>query len=142
MRIKSSMLARFRRALLFIAAAWSAGFCVLVAPAPPLQAAGPGVSAPASSLLGAMSLERRLADRKIPVGDTVAVMIVKTQGRPFFAGVSAVIRGSVVSHDLDEALKLGDKVTIMEGGRSVQTGTGTDIVQRPADDYGPSSYAT
>ncbi len=40
-----------------------------------------------------------------------------------------------VSHDLDEALKLGDKVTIMEGGRIVQTGTGTDIVERPADDY-------
>ncbi|MBS0580861.1 MAG: ATP-binding cassette domain-containing protein [Proteobacteria bacterium] len=40
-----------------------------------------------------------------------------------------------VSHDLDEALKLGDRVTIMEGGRIVQTGTGTDIVQRPADAY-------
>jgi len=31
---------------------------------------------------------------------------------------------SVVSHDLDEALKLGDKVTILEGGRIVQSGTG------------------
>jgi glycine betaine/proline transport system ATP-binding protein len=40
-----------------------------------------------------------------------------------------------VSHDLDEALKLGDKVTIMESGRIVQTGTGVDIVERPADDY-------
>jgi glycine betaine/proline transport system ATP-binding protein len=40
-----------------------------------------------------------------------------------------------VSHDLDEALKIGDKVTIMEGGRIVQTGTGTQIVQSPADDY-------
>jgi glycine betaine/proline transport system ATP-binding protein len=40
-----------------------------------------------------------------------------------------------VSHDLDEALKLGDKVTIMEGGRIVQTGTARDIVERPADDY-------
>jgi glycine betaine/proline transport system ATP-binding protein len=40
-----------------------------------------------------------------------------------------------VSHDLDEALKLGDKVTIMESGRIVQTGTGLDIVERPADDY-------
>ena len=40
-----------------------------------------------------------------------------------------------VSHDLDEALKLGDKVTIMEGGRIVQTGTGRDIVERPANDY-------
>ena len=36
-----------------------------------------------------------------------------------------------VSHDLDEALKLGDKVTILEGGRIVQTGTGLDIVVNP-----------
>ncbi len=40
-----------------------------------------------------------------------------------------------VSHDLDEALKLGDRVTILEGGRIVQTGTGRDIVERPADEY-------
>ena len=40
-----------------------------------------------------------------------------------------------VSHDLDEALKLGDKITILEGGRIVQTGTAQDIVQRPANDY-------
>src|SRR5580704_10404620 len=40
-----------------------------------------------------------------------------------------------VSHDLDEALKLGDKVTILEGGRIVQTGTAQDIVERPANDY-------
>ena len=40
-----------------------------------------------------------------------------------------------VSHDLDEALKLGDRVTILEGGRIVQTGTGRDIVERPANDY-------
>jgi glycine betaine/proline transport system ATP-binding protein len=40
-----------------------------------------------------------------------------------------------VSHDLDEALKLGDQISILEGGRIVQTGTAQDIVQRPADDY-------
>jgi len=40
-----------------------------------------------------------------------------------------------VSHDLDEALKLGHQVTIPEGGRIVQTGTGRDIVERPAHDY-------
>ena len=40
-----------------------------------------------------------------------------------------------VSHDLDEALKLGDQITIMEGGRIVQTGTAQDIVLRPATDY-------
>ena len=40
-----------------------------------------------------------------------------------------------VSHDLDEALKLGDRITLMEGGRIVQTGTARDIVFTPASDY-------
>jgi glycine betaine/proline transport system ATP-binding protein len=40
-----------------------------------------------------------------------------------------------VSHDLDEALKLGDQISIMEGGRIVQTGAAEDIVLRPANDY-------
>ena len=40
-----------------------------------------------------------------------------------------------VSHDLDEALRLGDQIAILEGGRIVQAGTAQDIVQRPADAY-------
>ncbi|MGH8140049.1 MAG: choline ABC transporter ATP-binding protein [Steroidobacteraceae bacterium] len=40
-----------------------------------------------------------------------------------------------VSHDLDEALKLGDRISILEGGRIVQTGTAEDIVVRPANPY-------
>ena len=40
-----------------------------------------------------------------------------------------------VSHDLDEAIRLGDRIAIMEGGRIVQTGTAEDIVFRPATDY-------
>jgi len=40
-----------------------------------------------------------------------------------------------VSHDLDEALRLGDKIAILEGGRIVQIGTAQDIVQHPADAY-------
>jgi glycine betaine/proline transport system ATP-binding protein len=40
-----------------------------------------------------------------------------------------------VSHDLDEALKLGDRISILEGGRIVQTGTGPEIVAHPANDY-------
>jgi glycine betaine/proline transport system ATP-binding protein len=40
-----------------------------------------------------------------------------------------------VSHDLDEALRLGDRISIMRHGRIVQTGTSQDIVLRPADDY-------
>ena len=40
-----------------------------------------------------------------------------------------------VSHDLEEAVKLGNTITIMEGGRIVQTGTPEDIVLKPANGY-------
>ncbi|UWQ21290.1 choline ABC transporter ATP-binding protein [Jannaschia sp. W003] len=40
-----------------------------------------------------------------------------------------------VSHDLDEAFKLGDRIAIMEGGRIVQCGTPSEIVTAPADAY-------
>ena len=40
-----------------------------------------------------------------------------------------------VSHDLDEALKLGQRIAIMEGGRIVQVGRARDIVASPATDY-------
>jgi glycine betaine/proline transport system ATP-binding protein len=40
-----------------------------------------------------------------------------------------------VSHDLDEAFKLGDRIAIMEGGRIVQCGTPRDIFSAPASDY-------
>ncbi|KGM86516.1 choline ABC transporter, ATP-binding protein [Roseovarius mucosus DSM 17069] len=40
-----------------------------------------------------------------------------------------------VSHDLDEAFKLGDRIAIMEGGRIVQCGTPQDIFTNPATDY-------
>ena len=40
-----------------------------------------------------------------------------------------------VSHDLDEALKIGDRVTLLEGGRIIQSGTPEDIVLRPATPY-------
>lgn len=40
-----------------------------------------------------------------------------------------------VSHDLDEAMKIGDRIVIMDEGRIVQQGTGDDIIMRPANDY-------
>ena len=40
-----------------------------------------------------------------------------------------------ITHDLNEALILGDKIAIMKGGRFVQVGTAEDIVGNPADDY-------
>jgi glycine betaine/proline transport system ATP-binding protein len=40
-----------------------------------------------------------------------------------------------ISHDLDEALRIGDRIAIMEGGQVVQVGTPEEILQNPADDY-------
>jgi len=40
-----------------------------------------------------------------------------------------------VSHDLDEAFKLGDQIAIMEGGRIVQQGAPKDIYTNPANEY-------
>ena len=40
-----------------------------------------------------------------------------------------------ISHDLDEALRIGDRIAIMEGGRVVQVGTPEDILRNPANDY-------
>ena len=40
-----------------------------------------------------------------------------------------------VSHDLDEALKIGNHIAILEGGRIVQWGAAEDILLRPANAY-------
>ena len=40
-----------------------------------------------------------------------------------------------ISHDLDEALRIGDRIAIMEGGRIIQVGTPEEILQNPANDY-------
>ncbi|ADZ71988.1 choline ABC transporter ATP-binding protein [Polymorphum gilvum] len=40
-----------------------------------------------------------------------------------------------VSHDLDEAAKIGSRIAIMEGGRVIQLGTPQEIVRAPANGY-------
>lgn len=40
-----------------------------------------------------------------------------------------------VSHDLDEAMRIGDRIAIMRDGRILQVGTGEQILRAPADDY-------
>jgi glycine betaine/proline transport system ATP-binding protein len=40
-----------------------------------------------------------------------------------------------ISHDLDEALKIGDRIILMKDGAIVQTGTAEEILTNPADDY-------
>lgn len=40
-----------------------------------------------------------------------------------------------VTHDLSEALRLGDRMAVMRDGRVVQVGTPEDIISDPVDDY-------
>lgn len=45
-----------------------------------------------------------------------------------------------ISHDLDEAMRIGDRIAIMEGGRVVQVGTPEEILNNPADAYVESFF--
>ncbi|MEL6931621.1 MAG: glycine/betaine ABC transporter, partial [Pseudomonadota bacterium] len=40
-----------------------------------------------------------------------------------------------ITHDLDEAIRMGTRIAIMKDGEIVQTGTPEEIVTQPADDY-------
>lgn len=40
-----------------------------------------------------------------------------------------------ITHDIDEAVKVGQRISILNGGRLVQTGTPSELRDNPADDY-------
>ena len=40
-----------------------------------------------------------------------------------------------VTHDLNEAMRMGDRIMIMRNGKVVQLGTAQEILNTPADDY-------
>ncbi|MBD1567158.1 glycine betaine/L-proline ABC transporter ATP-binding protein ProV [Vibrio sp. S12_S33] len=45
-----------------------------------------------------------------------------------------------ISHDLDEAMRIGDRIAIMQDGVVVQTGTPDEILHNPANDYVSSFF--
>jgi glycine betaine/proline transport system ATP-binding protein len=63
--------------------------------------------------------------------------LIRTKLQDALLDWQKVLRKTIlfVSHDLEEALKIGNRITIMEGGRIVQSGPPEDIVLRPANDY-------
>jgi|GEM_PF-5264559 len=67
------------------------------------------------------------------VRDDVQCGQASRPGLPLYLGIACLLLRGALSKARE--IKLGDKVTILEGGRIVQTGTGLDIVERPADDY-------
>ena len=63
--------------------------------------------------------------------------LIRRQLQDEFIKLAAVMKKTTVfiTHDLDEAVRVGDRIAIMRDGRVVQTGTAEEIITNPADDY-------
>lgn len=63
--------------------------------------------------------------------------LIRTQMQDELLELQARMHKTIVfiTHDLDEALKLGDRIAIMKDGEIVQTGTPEEILTNPANDY-------
>ena len=63
--------------------------------------------------------------------------IIRTEMQDELLRLQQVKRRTIVfiSHDLDEAMRIGDRIAIMKDGQVVQVGTPEDILRHPADDY-------
>lgn len=63
--------------------------------------------------------------------------LIRRQLQDEFIKLSAMMNKTTIfiTHDLDEAVRIGDRIAIMRDGRLVQVGTAEDIVMNPADDY-------
>ena len=96
-------------------------------------------------LSGGMQQRVGLA-RALAVGSEILLMdepfsaldpLIRRQMQDEFINMRTTMKKTVVfiTHDLLEALKLGDRVAIMKDGEIVQIGTPQDIVSDPADDY-------
>lgn len=96
-------------------------------------------------LSGGMQQRVGLA-RALAVGPEILLMdepfsaldpLIRRQMQEEFINLRATVKKTVVfiTHDLLEALTLGDRVAIMRDGAIVQMGTPEEIVLKPADDY-------
>ncbi|TKW65928.1 MAG: glycine betaine/L-proline ABC transporter ATP-binding protein [Paracoccus denitrificans] len=63
--------------------------------------------------------------------------LIRTDMQSVLLDLQEELRKTIVfiTHDLDEALALGDRIAILRDGEIIQQGTGEQIVLRPADDY-------
>ena len=63
--------------------------------------------------------------------------LIRRQLQDEFINLSNVMNKTTIfiTHDLDEAVRIGDRIAIMRDGKVVQIGTAEDIVMHPADDY-------
>lgn len=63
--------------------------------------------------------------------------LIRRQLQDEFISLSKIMKKTTVfiTHDLDEAVRVGHRIAIMRDGRVVQIGTAEEIVMSPADDY-------
>lgn len=63
--------------------------------------------------------------------------IIRTEMQSELLRLQQVKRRTIVfiSHDLDEAMRIGDRIAIMKDGHVVQVGTPDEILREPANDY-------
>jgi len=63
--------------------------------------------------------------------------LIRRQLQDEFIKLSAVMKKTTVfiTHDLDEAVRVGERIAIMRDGKIVQVGTAEEIITAPADDY-------
>jgi len=96
-------------------------------------------------LSGGMQQRVGLA-RALAVGSEILLMdepfsaldpLIRRQMQDEFISLRSVVKRTVlfITHDLIEALKLGDRIAIMKDGEIVQIGTPQEIVAQPADEY-------
>lgn len=63
--------------------------------------------------------------------------LIRRQLQDEFRQLSKMLGKSAIfiTHDLDEAIRIGDRIAIMKDGVIIQVGTAEDIVLKPADGY-------
>ena len=99
----------------------------------------------AHELSGGMQQRVGLA-RAIAADPTILLMdepfsaldpLIRRQLQDQFMALSALMKKTTIfiTHDLDEAIRIGHRIAIMKDGRIVQIGRPEDIVLSPADDY-------
>ena len=63
--------------------------------------------------------------------------LIRTNMQDILLGLQKELHKTIIfiTHDLDEALRIGDEISFLRDGKVIQRGNPQDIILRPADDY-------